>query len=79
MKAIFNWRYYVIFTLFAVGFLAIGRAFGEPAPTMTEAEWYWQVLMSVAVGFGSFYALYRCIRYWEAKDEIPEFTNLKNE
>lgn len=80
MKAILtNWRYYVIVILFGVGFLAIGRAFGEPAPTMSGAEWYWQELMSVAVGFGCFYVLYRCLRHWEAKGEIPEFTNLKNE
>lgn len=79
MKVILNWRYYIIVILFGVGFLAIGRAFGEPIRPMTDIQWLLQMVISLIIGVVSFFALYVCIVYWEHKGQISEFTNLKNE
>lgn len=75
MKVLCNWRYYAIGALFTVGFLAIARAFGEPAEPMSIAEWLEQYCCSLSVGGVCFYALFRLIKRWEREGKIPEFTN----
>lgn len=73
MKAIFNWRYYVIFTLLAIGvlsFSAIGAEDNRPMREWIEVRMYLALL-----GFGSFYAMNRLRIYWEKRGDIPEFTN----
>lgn len=77
MKALSNWRYYIMTALFTVGFLAIARAFGEPAVQMSDLEWFKQVLLSLSVGVPCLYVLGRLIKRWEREGKIPEFTNPK--
>lgn len=74
MKAILNWRYWVIAILFSIGLIAIGCSFGEASETKSDSEWLLRVAISFSIGSGSFYALGRCIRYWERERKIPEFT-----
>lgn len=73
MKAIFNWRYYVIFVLLAIGllsFLAIGADDNRPLGAWIELRLYLAL-----IAFGSFYAMNRLRIHWEKKGDIPEFTN----
>lgn len=77
MKVLLNWRYYIMIALFTVGFLAIARAFGNPAEPMSELEWFKQFLLSLSVGVPCFYILGRLTKRWERKGKIPEFTNPK--
>ena len=77
MKVLCNWRYYIITALFTVGFLAIARAFGEPAVPMSDLEWNEQFFLSLSVGVPCFYVLGRLIKRWEREGKIPEFTNPK--
>ena len=35
MKILLNWRYYVLFALFSLGFLALMVVFGDPAENMS--------------------------------------------
>lgn len=75
MKAILNWRYWIIALLFTIGIIAMGRAFGNEVEAMTDSEWLMQVAVSFGIGSGSFFALGKCIRHWEKNGDIPEFTN----
>lgn len=61
--------------LFTVGFLAIARAFGEPAEPMSDLEWFKQFLLSLSVGGPCLYVLGRLIKRWERDGKLPEFTN----
>ena len=74
MKAIFNWRYWVIAILFTAGILAIGRAFGDAVETMSDNEWLIQVAVSFTIGSGCFFVLGMSVRRWEREGKIPEFT-----
>ena len=76
MKAIFNWRYYVLFALFFVGFLGIAAPFGEPSANIDICVWLIAVTISFAVGVGSFYGYFRCMKRWERDNKIPELINL---
>lgn len=68
MKAITNWRYYVMAVLFNVGFISLFVV------TKDESDWF---LFFMSKGFAGalFYTLFRCVKRWEARGEIPEFTN----
>lgn len=73
MKAIFNWRYYVIFALLTIGllsFLAIGAKDNLPLEMWIKLRVYLAI-----TAFVSFFTLNRLRIYWEKKGEIPEFTN----
>lgn len=79
MKAILNWRYYVIHLLVIAGMLGIIGACGEPAPLMSVTEYLLQTALYLFGTVISFYVLYRCVRRWESRGELPEFTNLESE
>lgn len=79
MKVLLNWRYYVIAALFAIGFLAIARLFGEPTEPMTDAEWLMQSAISLSVGVPCFYTLFRLIKQWELKGNITIHYNEYND
>lgn len=70
MKAIItNWRYYVLVALLAIGLFAL---ISEP---IEESNWCATFLISKGIAAISFYALYLCVKSWEAHGDIPEFTN----
>lgn len=68
MEAYKNWHKCVLFVLFTIGVLAILRVFGDPI-NMTATEWLIQVICSLAVGAGSFYAMRKLMRKWEQPKE----------
>lgn len=78
MKALLNWRYYVMFALFVVGLLALTRAFGEQPTAQSDLEWFKQFALSFSVSAGCFYTLGRLTKRWEARGEIPQLTKLNN-
>ena len=78
MKAIYNWRYYVMTALFAIGMICLMAACGEPSQTMSSAK-----LTAISWGYfaasmGCFYTLHRLTRRWDAEGSIPEISNLKS-
>lgn len=72
MKALLNWRYYVMTALFFVGLLAVARAFSLP-DNMSGLEWSKQFLLSLSVGVPALIALGRLTYLWSRKGKIPEF------
>lgn len=73
MKALLNWRYYVIYGLFAIGLyslLAISGNDDRPLGAWIEIRLYLALISAT-----SFYTLRRLRIYWESKGKIPEFTN----
>lgn len=80
LKVLRNWRYYVMFTLLTVGLLfSFAAAGGEPVVPMTFAAEMWLRFKLAVVAASSWYALYWCVKYWEARGLIPEFTNIEDE
>ena len=73
MKAITNWRYYVMAVLFTVGALCVTLAFGDDELPM--GEWLIAHLRLFGFGIASFFTLGRLTKHWEVRGEIPEFTN----
>lgn len=76
MKALLNWRYYVMTALFICGALAIARAFSLP-DSMTDLEWSKQFLLSLAVGVPCFIVFGKLTSRWSRAGKIPEFTTNK--
>lgn len=65
MKVIYNWRYYVMTALFAVGLLCLMAACGEPSEAMSAAKLTDLTFGYFAASMGCFYALYRLARRWK--------------
>ena len=72
MKAITNYRYYLICATALICGIAMAA---EP----TQGNWLAVFLITKAIGFAAGYATYRLINYYDAKGEIPELSNLKAE
>lgn len=72
MKAITNYRYYLICATALICGIAMAA---EP----TQGNWLAVFLFTKAIGFAAGYATYRLIKYYDAKGEIPELSNLKAE
>lgn len=73
MKALLNWRYYVMAVLFFSGALAVARAFSLP-DTMTDLEWSKQFLLSLTVGIPCFVLFGILTGKWEREGKIPEYS-----
>ena len=72
MKALFiNWRSYVLLALSLIGFVGLFSEPSDDAPFLTT------FLISKAIGFAAFYAVYRLADYWERKRslDLSVFTN----
>ena len=77
MKALLNWRYYVLTALFTVIFLSVALIFGEderPLGQWAETRVY-LAAFSCVCGF----ALGRLSKKWEREGKLPEFTNQEKE
>ena len=75
MKALLNWRYYILTIL---GMLTILGIFSEPLPD--SDSWYRDMFISKLVGFVSGYLFAKLVQYWEARNAIPELSEeLKEE
>lgn len=67
MKALLNWRYYVLLLL---GFIAMIGIFGIPADD--NPAWFSYMILSKVIGVGAGYAMYRLIEHWNKNNLIPE-------
>lgn len=79
MKALLNWRYYVIFVLFSIGIIALMASGGDPVEEMSLAKELFLHALYFGISMLSFYILKRVVDYWEARDLIPELTKLAEE
>lgn len=76
MKAIINWRYYVLFILASVAILGI---FSIPDDNLSMTEWLKNLVISKSIGVAAIFGYARLIKIWEKKNLIPELSNLIKE
>ena len=74
MRALLNWRYYILTILAMLTILGI---FSEPLPD--SETWYRDMFISKLIGFGSGYLFAKLVQYWEARNAIPELSEELNE
>lgn len=75
MKALKNYRYYVLTLLMCValvGFLAV------PSEDTSMGIWLLKMVVSKAVGIIFAAAAYCAYNYWSSYDELPELTQTLN-
>lgn len=77
MKALLNWRYYVLLVLFSAGTLATMVAFSEPEPALPHPDPLTQTFLSLAIAIPSFYVLGRLMARWSKAGLIPEILKHK--
>ena len=75
MKALLNYRYYVLAVIITVAIIGV---FSEPAEELPTANWFYAFLLSKAIGFAAIYAAARLVKRWERRGAIPELTNTVN-
>lgn len=76
MKALFNWRYYI---LIVVGLIAILGVFSVPIDDQPFGKWIASLIISKVIGLGALYLNYRMVVYWETRNRIPEMTKMEQE
>lgn len=76
MKALLNWRYYVITV---IGLIAIIGIFSVPIDDLPFGSWLSALIVSKVIGFGAIYLNLRMIVYWEARNLIPEMSKMMQE
>lgn len=75
MKALLNWRYYVLTALFAAIFLSVALIFGEDERPLGQ----WVVTRVCLAAFTCVcgFVLGRLSKKWERDGKVPELTNNK--
>lgn len=76
MKAIINWRYYVLFIIAGIAILGI---FSIPNDNLSMIEWVTNLVISKSIGVAAIFGYARLIKIWEKKNLIPELSNLIKE
>ncbi|WP_418176969.1 hypothetical protein [Alistipes putredinis] len=76
MKALLNWRYYV---LTVVGIIAVIGTFSVPIDDQPFGAWLFIMVASKVIGFGSWYLIFRMSEYWDARGLIPEMSKMMQE
>ena len=76
MKALLNWRYYI---LMVVGLIAILGVFSVPIDDQPFGKWITALILSKVIGFGALYLNYKMVVYWEVRNRIPEMTKMTQE
>lgn len=71
MRALLNWRYYVLLLL---GFVAIAGILGGPADD--SPTWLSDLIFSKVIGFGAVYIFCKLAGYWSKRNFIPEFDEI---
>ncbi len=72
LNALLNWRYYVLFAIFAAGFLSVTIAFGEPVRPMSGFGALIHTAITLAVGIACFHILSRVTEAWKRTGKIHE-------
>ena len=76
MKALTNWRYYV---LFAIAVIAVVGMFGIPEEDVSFGEWAKVMLISKSVGISAIVLFFVLVRYWDRKRLTKELSQLVKE
>lgn len=76
MKAIVNWRYYLLLIL---GVVAICGIFAIPDDNLEIGKWTLYIILSKLIGLTAAYCNYKLITYWEKKGLIPELSRFITE
>lgn len=76
MKAIINWRYYVLFIIAGIAILGI---FSIPDDNLSMTEWLKSLVISKSIGVAAIFGYARLMNIWEKKNLIPELSNLIKE
>lgn len=75
MKQLKNWRYWIIYTLFSVGFFSLLLIFSDDNRAL--AEWIEIRCYLAIITIASFYTLNRLRVRWESSGKIDKFLNPK--
>lgn len=76
MKAIINWRYYVLFIIAGIAIIGI---FSIPDDNLSMIEWLKSLVISKSIGVAAIFGYARLMNTWEKKNLIPELSNLIKE
>ena len=76
MKALTNWRYYV---LFAIAVIAVVGIFAIPEEDVSFGEWAKVMLISKSVGISAIVLFFVLVRYWDRKNLTKELSKLIKE
>ena len=76
MKALTNWRYYVLFAIAVVAVLGI---FAIPNEDVSFGEWAKVMLISKSVGISAIVLFFVLVRYWDRKNLTKELSKLAKE
>lgn len=76
MKALLNWRYYILLIL---GLVAICGIFAIPEDSLGMGAWTFILIISKLLGFIAAYYNYKLTVYWEKKGLIPELSKFITE
>ena len=76
MKALTNWRYYV---LFAIAVIAVVGMFAIPEEDVSFGEWAKVMLISKSVGITAIVLFFALVRYWDRKNLTKELSKLVKE
>ena len=70
-KILTNYRYYVLFALFATAIMGI---LSEGDDALTGAEWFNQVISQKVVGIAAAVLCVKLYKYWVRKGSIAEIS-----
>ena len=76
MKALTNWRYYV---LFAIAVVAVVGMFAIPEEDISFGDWAKVMLISKSVGILAIVLFFILVRYWDRKSLTKELSKLIKE
>ena len=76
MKALTNWRYYV---LFAIAVVAVVGIFAIPNEDVSFCEWAKVMFISKSVGILAIVLFFVLVRYWDRKNLTKELSKLIKE
>lgn len=76
MKALTNWRYYILLIIAGIATLGI---FSIPDDDLSTIDWMKCLLISKLIGVSAFIAYAKLIKIWEKRNLIPELSNLIKE
>ena len=76
MKALTNWRYYVLFT---IAVIAVVGMFAIPEEDVSFGEWATVMLISKPVGISAIVLFFVLVRYWDRKNLTKELSKLVKE
>ena len=76
MKALTNWRYYV---LFAIAVVAVVGMFAIPEEDVSFWEWVKVMFISKFIGISAIFLFFFLVNYWGRKNLTKELSKLVKE